>query len=234
MYTKITHDIVEEHFQEQPMSRAMLANLTPSEVLPGQDLPRAVMNEATLVFRMDSRSAWAKYAWSLLNYAISMNSSLPGTPQVESRLLRAGAALGNFIVPYYGITAGNTFGDKLAAIAKVGTQVVDAVKDRRSLDKFDKIWEELIEDLAVFLNELNPSQWPKILIIEMFTNLVNSWTKAILSRYSEDWNENEEAINNLEKLVVSGIANHVNKGFSSIADIFSRGIIAQFPGSFVE
>lgn len=234
MYTKVTHKIVEEHFQEQPMSRAMLANSMPDEVLPGQDLPQAVMNEATLTFRMDSRSAWAKYAWNLLNYAISMNSSLPGTPQVESRLLKAGSALGDFIVPYYGITAGNTLGDKLAAIAKVGTQLVDAVKDRRSLDSFDKIWEELIEDVVNFLNELNPNQWPKALLTEMFTNLVNSWTKAIVSRYREDWNENNEAIADLEKLVVTGIPNHVNRGFSSVADVFSRGIIAQYPMMFVK
>jgi hypothetical protein len=64
--------------------------------------------------------------------------------------------------------------------------------------------------------------------------LVNTWTKAIVTRYNEDWNENDEALNNLEKLVVSGIANHVNKGFSSIADIFSRGIIAQYPSLFVK
>jgi hypothetical protein len=163
-----------------------------------------------------------------------MNAGLPGTPQVESRLLKAAAALGNFIVPYYGITAGNELGDKLAAIAKVGTQIVDAVKDQRNLDSFDTIWEELIDELAEYLNELNPTQWPEILIKEMFTYLVNTWTKAIVTRYNEDWNENDEALNNLEKLVVSGIANHVNKGFSSIADIFSRGIIAQYPSLFVK
>lgn len=230
MYKKITHEIVEEHFHQHPM----LAELSPTEVLPGHDLPIAVMNEATLVFRMDSRSLWAKYAWSLLNYSISMNAGLPGTPQVESRLLKTATALGDFVVPYYGITAGNDLGDKLAAIAKVGTQVVDAVKDGRSLDKFESIWAELIDDLALFLNELNPGQWPTELTKEMFTNMVTTWSRAIVARYNQEWNDNEEALDNLNKLVVTGIANHVNKGFSSIADIFSRGIIAQYPSLFVK
>jgi hypothetical protein len=230
MYKKITHEIVEEHFHQRPT----LGELAPMEVLPGQDLPIAVMNEATLVFRMDSRSLWAKFAWSLLNYSISMNAGLPGTPQVESRLLKTASALGNFIVPYYGITAGNELGDKLAAIAKVGTQVVDAVKDQRGLDKFEYIWAELIEDLAEYLNELNPSQWPELLLKEMLTNMVNTWVKAIIARYNEEWNDNDEALDNLDKLVVTGIANHVNVGYSSIADIFSRGIIAQYPNLFVK
>lgn len=229
MYKKITHEIVEEHFHHP-----MLGEDLPVEVLPGHELPLAVMNEATLVFRMDSRSLWAKYAWSLLNYSISMNAGLPGTPQVESRLLKTAAALGDFLVPYYGITAGNDFGDKLAAIAKVGTQVVDAVKDERSLESFQVIWEELIDDLAEFLNELNPTQWPTLLVKEMFSNMVETWAKAIIARYNEEWNDNEEALDNLNKLVVTGIANHVNRGFSSIADIFSRGIIAQYPSLFVK
>lgn len=230
MYKKITHEIVEEHYEHHPM----LAQMSLTEILPGADLPLAVMNEATLVFRMDSRSLWAKYAWSLLNYSISMNASLPGTAHVETRLLRTARALGDFVTPYYGIEAGNELGNKLAAIAKVGTEVVDAVKDERSLAEFQSIWENLIDDLAKFLNQLNPSQWPETLLKEMFLSLVTTWARAIQSRYNEDWNTNEDSLDDLNRLVVTGIANHVNKGYSSIADVVSRGIIAQYPSLFVK
>jgi hypothetical protein len=238
MYKKINHHIVEEHFDHPavlpPHIKEKLADLGLVGLGPTDELPYAVMNESTLVFRMDSRSAWAKYAWSLLNYSISMNAQLPGTAQVETRLLRAATALGDFIIPYYGITAGNALGDKLAAIAKVGAEVVDAVRDERSLDEFQTIWADLIEDLAVFLNELNPSNWPKVLITELFTNLVTTWSDAIRARYNEEWDDNEMALDNLNKLVVTGIADHANMGFSSIADVFSRGIIAQYPSLFVK
>lgn len=162
MYTTIKHHIVEEHFDHPatlpPDIKAKLASLGLLTGLgPTDELPLAVMNESTLVFRMDSRSAWAKFAWSLLNYSISMNAQLPGTPQVESRLLKSATALGDFVIPYYGITAGNELGDKLAAIAKVGAEVVDAVRDERSLDSFQNIWATLIEELADFLHELNPT-----------------------------------------------------------------------------
>lgn len=72
-----------------------------------------------------------------------------------------------------------------------------------------------------------------MLIEEMFNNMTTFWYNAIVARYNEDWSANEAAIDNLNKLVVTGIANHVNKGYSSIADIFSRGIIAQYPSLFV-
>ncbi|CAB4241778.1 hypothetical protein UFOVP71_316 [uncultured Caudovirales phage] len=230
MYKKITHEIVEEHFAQHPMLPQFVTN----EIPPGAALPAAVMNEETLMFRMDSRTAWAKYAWSLLNYSISMNAGLPGTSQVEARLLRAARMLGDFVVPYYGLDAGNTLGNKLAEIAKVGAEVVDAVKDKRSVEDFQGIWEKLIADLAKFLNSLNPSQWPESLVHEMFINLVTTWTRAIQTRYNEDWVGNEAALEDLNKLVVTGIADHVHKGYSSIADIMSRGLIAQFPTLFIK
>lgn len=227
MYKKITHEIVEEHFHKHP-------TMADGEVQPGQSLPYSVMNEATLVFRMDSRTLWAKYAWNLLNYSISMNSGLPGTSQVESRLMRTAAALGDFIVPYYGITAGNDLKKVLSEIAKVGTELVDAVKDKRSTDQFQDIWSKLVSELATFLHELNPTQWPLLLVEEQFTMLTKAWTKAIISRYDEEWIENTDAIETLDKLVVTGIPDHVNQGYNSIADVFSRGIIAQYPSLFVK
>jgi hypothetical protein len=227
MYSKITHKIVEEHYS-QPEQDEMTTDLPVDSVLPP-----AVMNESTMQFRMDSRSLWSRYAWNLLNYSISMNGGLPGTSQVESRLMKAASLLGDYITPYYGINAGNELGDRLAAIAKVGAEVVDAVKDRRSTEQFQSIWAELIDDLADFMNELNPSQWPEDLLKELFTELVSLWTKAIQSRYNEDWVGNEDALDGLDKLVITGIPNHVNKGYSSIADVFSRGIIAQYPSLFV-
>lgn len=229
VYSKITHDIVEEYFEvdgNKPM-------LMPKEIQPGEELPIAVMNEGTLVFRMDSRSLWAKYAWSLLNYSISANADLPGTAQVETRLLRVASALGDFITPYYGITAGQQLSEKLAGIAKIGTQFVSAVKDKRDLSEFQNIWGVLINELAEFMHNLNPTQWPKVLLVEMFTNMVTTWARAIQARHNQDWNANEEAIDDLNMLIVTGIPNHINKGYSSIADVFSRGIIAQYPSLFV-
>jgi hypothetical protein len=217
MYKIINHTIEEHHY---PVSPKMLA------------VPLSVFNEGTMLFRMDSRSAWARFAWSLLNYSISMNAQLPGTPQVESRLLKSATALGDFIIPYYGITAGNAFGDKLAAIAKIGAEVVDAVRDGRSLDEFQTVWTTLINELALFMNGLNPAEWPVLLVTELFTNLVNTWTTAILARFHEQWDINEEALDNLNKLVVNGIPNHTHAGFKSLADVFSWGIISQFPLQF--
>jgi hypothetical protein len=84
------------------------------------------------------------------------------------------------------------------------------------------------------LNSLNPSQYPKDLIIEMFVNLTKFWVEDFIARIEGDFASDSIALDNILKVAVIGIPNHVNRGYSSIADIMSRGIIAQFPTLFAD
>jgi hypothetical protein len=83
-------------------------------------------------------------------------------------------------------------------------------------------------------NKLNPSHYPAILLQEMFDTLTKLWTDNIKARIKKDVILNAESIDGINKLVVTGIANHVNKGYQSLADVLSRGVIAQSPLSFTE
>lgn len=227
MYKTVTHNIVEEHYAHPTMMSegggyGMM-----------EPLPQYAMTEATMMFRMDARSIWAKYAWGLLNYGISMNAGLPVMEQVEARMFKNARALGDFITPYYGITAGNRLSDLLSSIGQVGIDVVKAVKEGESLDKLKAMWGDLIATLAAFLVELNPTNWPEVLITEYFSNMVGYWIDEIVARKANDKIGDEEAIEALNKLVVLGIRNSVpTHKASSLADIFSRGVIAQFPSMF--
>lgn len=88
--------------------------------------------------------------------------------------------------------------------------------------------------MATYLNELNPGQYPVDLLIDQFSSLVKLWEEDFNARFVGDYITDSIALDNILKVAVSGIPNHVNKGYSSIADILSRGIIAQYPLSFVE
>lgn len=239
MYKKISHNIVEEHFAEPPINqRPKLHTL----VRPGNGsltlddpLPEYVMNENTLNFRMDSRSIWAKYTWGLLNYGISLNGMLPSTDLVEARVIKNANAIGDFITPYYGVSAGTQVSKLLAGIGQVGIDVVKATKENEPLDTLHSMWNTLIGNLAELLHELNPSNWPESLISDYFLNLVNYWTKQIIARDSGDETADEAAIDHLYKLAVIGFTNSIpSHKISSLADSFSRGIIAQFPALFAE
>jgi len=228
MYKKISHEIVEEHFHDMmPVDpKVKLSKLDP--------LPAVVINERTLVFRMDSRTLWTRYSLGMINYSVSSFGKLDSTPSVEKNLAKAAAAIGDFFIPYYGIRAGTKIGSLLVVISNNGTKVVEAIKNKRDIAAYEIIWSKQIDELASYLNELNPSQYPVDLITEQFTGLVNAWTNDFKARYDGDFVTDSITLDLILKIAVSGIPNHTNKGYSSIADILSRGIISQYPLSFVE
>lgn len=231
MYKKITHDIVEEHF-DYPLVLPTETKATMMDML--SPLPSVVINEKTLVFRMDSRTLWTRYSLGMINYSVSSFGNLGSTPSVEKNLAKAASTIGDFFIPYYGIKAGTKIGSLLTVISNNGTKVVEAIKNKRDIVAYEVIWGKQIDEMASYLNELNPSQYPTDLISEQFTGLVNAWTTDFNARYNSDYVTDSIALDSILKIAVSGIPNHTNKGYSSIADILSRGIIAQYPLSFIE
>jgi hypothetical protein len=206
-------------------------------VIPGvlPPLPSQVINERTLVFRMDSRTLWTRYSLGMINFSVSEFGSLASTDNIKTNLSRNAASIGTYFVPYYGITAGTKIGDLLGVITKNGVKVVEAIKSGAAdIQVYQDIWLQQTQALAKYLNELNPAQYPTDLIAEMLTNLTGFWVTDFQARFNKDFAADAVALDNILKVAVSGIPDHANKGYQSLADILSRGIIAQYPLSFVE
>lgn len=229
MYKTITHNIKEEHFDHPAiLPQTLLAN----DIFA--PLPKVVINERTLVFRMDSRTMWTRYALGMINYSVSYFGKLEGTASVERNLSRNAATVGDFFVPYYGITSGTKIANLLSVILINGVKVVQLLAEKRDIDTYIGIWDKQIYELATYLHELNPGQYPKDLVNEMMKNLTKFWIEDFNARLLGDFASDAVALDNILKVAVVGLPNHINKGYSSIADILSRGIIAQFPLSFAE
>ena len=223
MYSKIKHEIVEEHFQPHSQQRPTLG-----------ELPSGVINEKTMVFRMDSRTLWTKYSLGLVNYAVSSVAGLSTTPSVEERLTKSATLIGDYFVPYYGIRAGSDIGKALTDMFENGVEVVETLKKNGDIVPLQIKWAEQTRALAELFNKLNPGQYPVSLLEEMLQALTKLWTDNINARITKNIIMNAESIDGINKLVITGIANHVNKGYQSLADVLSRGVIAQYPMSFME
>lgn len=242
MYKKITHDIVEEHFDHplalpNDMKAGIIQSdiVSPGAVIPGvlPPLPSVVINERTMIFRMDSRTLWTRYALGMVNYSVSDFGNLASTSKVEESMVRNAANVGNYFIPYYGITAGTKIGNLLAVMCKNGTKIVQSLKSGTGdVTVYQDIWYKECSALAEYLNELNPNQYPTDLISEMLVNLTNFWLEDFRARVENDFAADAIALDNILKVAVIGIPDHANKGYSSLADILSRGVIAQFPLSF--
>jgi hypothetical protein len=239
MYSRVQHNITEEHFAHPDHARAAMAN--PHDALGAADgslrydspLPYFVLTEATMLFRMDSRTLWSKYAWGLLNYGIALMNNLSDASQVQARMTQYASDLGDFIAPYYGLTASGELTRLLTDIAAIGISMIQAVKAGQPVDVLMASTQAPIEALSRYLNSINPNNWPQPLLNDMLTNLITFWSYEIQGRARGDALAVSSAISNISKLVITGITNSspTHKA-SSLADVFSRGVIAQFPTIF--
>lgn len=248
MYKRISHEIVEEHFDHPAVLPTQLtagANLmymprptigtTNGSLAIGDDLPQYVMTESTMLFRMDSRTLWSKYAWGLLNFGISLNNNIPGTDATEARVITNASNIGEIATPYYGVTAGIKIADLLASIAQIGIDAFKAIRAGERITTIVLLWDPVIDELVDYLNELNPNNWPKELMKDYFNNLVKFWVDEAVARKANDILAAEQAIDRINRLVIIGTANSTpTHKASSLADVFSRGIVAQFPTLFAE
>ena len=225
MYKKITHDIIEEHFDGVHV---------PVPKVQKSAIPDVVINEATMTFRMDSRTLWTKYALGLVNFAVSDVADLATTDSVAQRMYKSATLIGDYFVPYYGIRAGNDIGVLLTDIFKNGVEMVSAVKAKKDIVPYKTVWAQQVKELASLFNKLNPNQYPVSLLEEMFDALTKLWADNIIARFTNNEILNAQSIDGINKLVITGIANHVNKGYQSIADVLSRGVIVQYPLAFLE
>lgn len=199
----------------------------------GEVLPTVVINERTMNFRMDNRTLWTRYSLGMINFSVALYSKMDSDNVLEN-LKRAALACGNYFTTYYGFNAAKKIGSLLTVIAVNGSKVAEALQAGRDIAAYETIWDKQIDELATYLNELNPQHWPKDTVDEMFINLTALWVDDFRARLDKDFVADSIALDNIIKIAVAGIPNHVNKGYTSIADIISKGIIAQSPLEFTE
>lgn len=223
MYKTVTHKTSEEHYINGVRVKPLISDA----------LPTVVINERTMLFRMDNRSLWTRYSLSMINFSVALYSKID-SENILKNLKKAGQACGDYFTPYYGFNASKKIGSLLIMIAINGSKIADALQGNEDIAAYETIWDKQINELATYLNELNPQHWPNDTLDEMFINLTGFWVDNFKARLAKDSAADSIALDNIIKVAASGIPNHILRGYTSIADIISKGIIAQSPFAFTD
>jgi hypothetical protein len=237
MYRKTKHLFTRREYTDynDPIAMKAIELAKPKQnSIDSSPLPTVVINEKTMNFRMDNRTLWTRYSLGMINFSVAKFGGMADADAVSDNLKKAAAQCGDYFYPYYGLTAARKLGDLFSVITINGTKVVEALQQGRDIAAYEVIWDKQIGELARYLHELNPVNWPEDLLAEMFINLTALWVDDFKARLAKDFVADAIALDNILKVAVSGVPNHTQRGYSSIADRISRGIIAQFPADFTE
>jgi hypothetical protein len=189
----------------------------------------SVMTEKTMLFRMDSRTLWSRFTWSPLNYSIALNNEVEGLDQIEQRIYRLAKRIGDFTKPYYNDDVGENISNGLTEFGRIGVAVMTDLKAGIPIDGTKERWDASVETLSTYLDFINPEYWNKAAVKSYLDALVQLWIDSISTRNNKDFDGYETIVDSIEVLMISG-----SEDVTSFADVFSAGIISQFPEKFTE
>lgn len=180
------------------------------------------MNASQMAFHDAMRKLWEDHiTWTRL-YIVSAAANLPDKDATAGRLLQNQADIGNAIKPFYG----NAAGDKLTALLRdhilIAAQVIEAAKsgNTTAFNDAKTRWYANANDIAVFLNQANPQNWPLAGMQAMMKTHLDLTLKEAAAYLKGDY--------------PASIASYdeVHVEILQMADMLSMGIISQFPKDF--
>lgn len=173
--------------------------------------------------KMVMRELWEDNVSWIRNYIIS-EISMTGERRVISRkLLQNQDNIGNAIKPYYGDTAGNELTNLLRNHFSISEKIINAIKENNKTElrtEQDK-WSQNSDEIAIFLNKLNPNLNKNEISNTLQKNLDLTVAEAKARAYF-DWNQDLKAYEENQKVMLN------------FSDQLVDAIAKQFPEKFTK
>jgi hypothetical protein len=155
-------------------------------------------------------------------YIMSATSNLGDTDAAAGRLLKNQEDIGNAIKSFYGEDAGNQLTALLKTHILGAVDVLKAAKagDTAALDTANKAWYDNANQIAAFLSQANPGNWPLADMQNMMKTHLDLTLQEATARLHQDWQGDVAAYDKVHDEILQ------------MASMLSKGIIAQFPDKF--
>lgn len=214
MYQKITHTIVEEHFNH-PIA---------SQIKKTLDRSRIPTNEIFLEskFQADTHDYFLTYLTSITNIINSVNETEENLVTTFENMFKTNwiDRLGNMTKPFYPSSLGETINVSMRQLALLTFYIVQ-------LSKFGKeprvivnsLRSSTAEQLATQMESFNYN-WPYDIVRMMFIDIVDNIIVQTTARLNKDSATEQVAKDDLARL------------FSRFEQVFLDGIFGQFPYRF--
>lgn len=222
MYKKITHHIVEEHF-EHPAATEIKNHV--DAYCPTGPIMSMADTPSSMRLKMTLRTAFNHLIAGFRGHVVAHTAE--EISAIDSKISADITNISNLIKSYYGDAAAVAFRSKLDAYIIDAVKVIEASKAGPVSGDLDTKLKASISDLASFLGSVNPTVWPADAVTSILTKVAEDFVAQVTSRAKKDYAGDIDAFNRARQLLVNGSA--TSTGF---ADIVANGIIQQFPALF--
>jgi hypothetical protein len=168
------------------------------------------------------RRLWVDHVtWTRL-FIVSFVADLPDLEVTTARLLQNQVDIGDAVKPFYGGGAGNELTELLTEHILTAADVLAAAKagDTDAFDAANDAWYENAREIARFLRDANPDNWPLRDLRSMMKTHLDLTLAEAAAQLSGDYSTSVALYDEVETEILH------------MADMLSSGIVAQFPNAF--
>ena len=178
-------------------------------------------------FHDQMRTLWAgdHIVWTrcvIVSAATLPDGVLPDTGDTIQRLLQNQTAIGDAFKPFYGEAAGDELTALLETHINTAAELILAAKagDEAAAADASARWYANADEIAAFLNGLNPEHWPLGTVEGLLETHLDLTLEEAVARLNADYPGDIAAYDRVHAQILT------------LADALSAGIIAQFPQKF--
>ena len=215
----MNHQLTKSFLVALLISFTILIAPSSSAALPRNNEPESTKE---MVLHEAMRKLWEDHIIWTRVFIISAAADLPDKAAATDRLLQNQTDIGNAIKPYYGDAAG----DKLTTLLKehitTAAEIVTAAKagDKAKQDDATKRWFANADQIADFLSNANPKNWPQTEMRKMMRDHLNLTTEEVVARLQGNWAADIAAFDKVHEQILH------------MADMLSAGIVKQHSAKF--
>lgn len=224
MYKKITHTIVEEHYDHPSvLPDDMNCDTTPVYYSNNRKAMAVFTSPETTQLIKDSLNNWGQLCWRLRSLVISITEGDKDVDLLKTRLTGDIDELGKIVNKVYGLTGANKFKELVENITTTLVDILAAIKSD-STTLTTKLKAKLTDDISAlgdFLSSVNPT-WPASAVKSIFTTFTDLYVQQAENRLAKQWSAGVDAADKAYNLMVIKQPN----GGPSFADIFANGLIS--------
>ncbi|MDQ3953240.1 MAG: hypothetical protein M3279_09815 [Actinomycetota bacterium] len=177
---------------------------------------------AAIRLRNKMRKLWEDHIVWTRQFVVSAVADLPDVDIAAARLLDNQDDIGDAIKPFYGDAAGEQLSALLRDHILIAADLVGAAKsgDSEGVEDASARWSANANEIADFLYAANPESWPAGEMRSMMGGHLEWTLNEATARLNEDWDSDVAAYDRIHRDILH------------MADMLSRGIVAQFPRRF--
>ena len=238
MYKKITHNIIEEHWDDVsiPVEPANSWGGSSSDIVTSRRVTATwPITPNQFNYLSAVRAQFNQFNSLLRAYAISALSNNPDLNYTKNELMKVADEFSTFFDPYYGSSSAMMLASHLKNFASEFVDYVDNVKSGRDTTSSRTSLMQKMQNFVDAMTTMNPMWWSPLgaTSTQYITTYGNNVLDQVVFRKASKWAEDIDAYNVATNIIANGpVYQNPFNGAPDFASILGNSIVRQFPTKF--